>query len=68
MNKVTERWIRAGTILAADPTAKVLCPQCGDGYLEVSDEVGDRTGGFDRYLRCPICDATEVLVRMSKRL
>jgi hypothetical protein len=60
----TERWIAAGIKLSTDPTARVRCPVKDDGYLVVTDVPGRDVGTFDRYLRCPTCGATEILVRM----
>jgi DNA-directed RNA polymerase subunit RPC12/RpoP len=62
MNEISRRWVEAGKILAADPSAKVRCPQCGGGVLEVED-VGNPVNSdeFERYLRCPICGARNVL-------
>jgi hypothetical protein len=55
-----QRWVEAAKILAADRSARVLCPRHGDGYLEVTDvPLGD--GKVERYLRCPICGATNVI-------
>jgi hypothetical protein len=57
-----QRWVEAAKVLAADPRAQVLCPRHGDGYLEVSDvALPDGSGQVDRYLRCPVCGATNVI-------
>ena len=66
MNETSKRWIAAGIKLSADPRAKVRCPVGDDGYLTVEDAPGPDEGTFDRYLRCPTCGATEVLVRMKR--
>ena len=55
-----QRWAEAAKILAADPTAQVLCPRHGDGYLVVTDVPGP-SGVVERYLRCPVCGATNVI-------
>lgn len=57
-----QRWVEAAKVLAADPTARVLCPRNGDGYLEVTDvPLADGSGQLDRHLRCPVCGATNVI-------
>jgi hypothetical protein len=66
MNKATQQWIAAGIKLSADPNAKVRCPVRNDDYLTVEDVPGLDEGTYDRYLRCPRCGATEVLVRMKR--
>jgi hypothetical protein len=55
-----ERWVEAAKILAADPTARVICPRNGDSYLQVTDiPMGD--GKVERRLRCPVCHATNFI-------
>lgn len=67
MKTASQRWIDAAVVLGKDPTAKVLCPQNEDAYLEAWDQVlGNDEGGqrFARHLRCPICGAyNEMLMR-----
>ena len=64
----SQRWIEAGKVLADDPTAKVLCPENGDGYLEVTDHVAatDPTKR-ERYMRCPVCGAFNILLNPRGR-
>lgn len=60
------RWIEAGKTLAGDPAATVLCPVCAAGNLEVEDVENPRnTMEIERYLRCPICLAVNIL-RMTR--
>lgn len=67
MKKESRAWIEAGKILARDPEVKVRCPICGEEYLKVTDQPhGPESNHFDRYMRCPRCGATEVLVRLTK--
>lgn len=58
-------WVEAGRILATDPTARVPCPEKGDGLLTVHDVPfsGDPSM-MERYLVCATCGARNVL-RMS---
>jgi hypothetical protein len=61
-----KRWVEAAKVLAADPTAQVLCPRNGDEFLVVTDTpMGD--GMVERELRCPICGARNVIRNPSGR-
>jgi hypothetical protein len=61
-SKEWARWVEAAKILAADPKAKVRCPRNQDGFLEVEDGVtSTRPRHIERYLRCPMCGATNVI-------
>ena len=55
-----QRWLEAAKILAVDPKATVLCPKCGEGALQVTDARQDALK-LDRYMRCPICLAHNVM-------
>lgn len=64
MNKsdVTARWLEAGKRLARDSEAKILCPVCQQATLTVQDVPLEGTNRFERLLRCPQCDAANVLL------
>lgn len=67
MKESSRRWIEAGKTLSEAPNAKVPCPVCGQADLSVTDGAASGTPPvFDRYMRCPACGATEVIVRMRK--
>jgi predicted RNA-binding Zn-ribbon protein involved in translation (DUF1610 family) len=67
MNEITKRWIEAGKVLAADPLAKVPCPNCGEADLQVQDVANPANAvEFERYIRCPRCGGFNVL-RMRVR-
>ena len=60
-------WVSAGITLAADPAAKVRCPECHKEFLVVQDVATEaRPDKFERYLRCPACGKYNVLL-MSKK-
>lgn len=60
-------WVSAGIALAADPAAKVGCPECHKEFLVVQDVAAEaRPDKFERYLRCPGCGKYNVLL-MSKK-
>jgi len=62
MKKDTEKWIKAGSILAKDPTEKVLCPVCQKKNLEVEDIRSETNPDMvERYLFCFACGAKNVL-------
>jgi uncharacterized C2H2 Zn-finger protein len=65
MNQVDaewQRWVEAAKVLARDPTAQVLCPRHGDAYLQVTDvSATEDPSQVERYLRCPVCGATNVI-------
>lgn len=61
-NETVKRWIEAAVILGTDPTARVRCPERGDGFLTVHDEpfTHDPTQ-IERYLSCEVCGARNVM-------
>ncbi len=59
-------WIQAAIMLAEDPQAKVRYPNCRQYYLYVSDEQVD-DDHIDRHLKCPECNAHEVIFRELDR-
>lgn len=59
---VTQRWIAAGKLIAADPNAKVSCPVCGEDYLSVEDvRSKEDTSVIERTMRCQSCGAVNSL-------
>jgi predicted RNA-binding Zn-ribbon protein involved in translation (DUF1610 family) len=53
--------------MAKDPTASVLCPECGDADLVVEDVAfGDSRERIERYLSCPACGATNSVLSRGK--
>lgn len=56
VNDESQRWIEAGRILAADPTAQVPCPRCQAATLSAIDQPIDARH-IERHLRCPACGA-----------
>jgi hypothetical protein len=65
MNTKTKKWIEAGMILAENPTAIVLCPECEKGRLLVKDAPIKGLNKVDRYLICENCDKYNVISRLS---
>ena len=62
MKQETEKWIKAGSILAVDPKEKVLCPVCQKENLEVEDIRSDTNPDMlERYLFCSACGAKNIL-------
>jgi DNA-directed RNA polymerase subunit RPC12/RpoP len=66
ISDASRRWIQAATVLSKDPTASVLCPDCGKRDLIVQDIplkwVGPKALGIewdtphiDRLIQCPEC-------------
>jgi hypothetical protein len=53
-------WLNAANILAKDPMAKVACPECKIGTLNVKDEPFG-VDQIDRYLYCDSCKHHNVL-------
>lgn len=60
------RWIEAGKTLAVDPSAQVMCPVCGKGYLVVTDVPWKDGLHLDRHMQCPDCGARNVLTKLVK--
>jgi len=50
---VAQRWIAAGTLLAADPAASISCPVCGQASLNVTDVAIMGSRRFERVMSCP---------------
>jgi len=67
MNDTTQKWIEAAKLLGRDPAVSVECPVCGSAKLAVEDipNPGNEME-FERYLRCPSCDAVNVM-KMRKK-
>lgn len=59
--EMSKRWLEAAKILASHPNEKVLCPECGDGYLLVKDERIVGWNQIDRYLICEKCGKSNVM-------
>jgi Zn finger protein HypA/HybF involved in hydrogenase expression len=55
MQTTTQAWIDAGARLTRDPQARVLCPECREAPLDVSDIMGARA--LERLMTCPKCGA-----------
>jgi len=63
-NPSREKWIEAGKTLAADRDAKVICPECGNAFLEVTDVIWPDRTHLDRHMRCPACASYNVLTKL----
>jgi len=61
MTPTGRKWVEAGKVLAADPTAIVRCPERDDGVLRVHDELAPSGDVMERYLVCETCGARNVL-------
>lgn len=58
----TQKWIEAGKIIAQNPNAKVLCPECGKNNLEVQDIRNENNSSeLERIMECPVCKARNIL-------
>lgn len=53
-------WIEAAKILGANPQAKVTCPSCAIGILNVKDESFGEDK-IDRYMFCDSCGKSNVM-------
>jgi len=63
MSRERQSWIEAAKVLGHDATAKVACPQCGEGDLDVQDVIISNT--LERHLFCPKCGAkNSILMRI----
>ena len=54
-------WRDAANILEKDTSAKVKCPECGIGYLQVKDELIKGCDKLDRYMICDNCGRWNVM-------
>ena len=55
-------WVEAGHILSENPKAKIVCPECREAYLSVSDvRFGEDESYLERNLSCPECGAQNSL-------
>lgn len=62
MTEITQKWIDAGKILANYPEEKVLCPQCGQNYLNVQDVRNENNPlELERIMCCTSCGAKNIL-------
>lgn len=64
MNNI-KKWIDAGMILAKNPAAIVLCPECAAGQLLIKDEPITGLNKVDRYLICENCKKYNVISRLA---
>lgn len=58
---VRRAWIDAGMAIEKDKTAKVLCPECKTGFLQVKDEPIPSWKKIDRYMICDHCGRHNVM-------
>lgn len=61
MEEKTRKWIEAANMLIENPTAKVVCPECEKGFLQVKDEPIEIWKKLDRYLICDSCGKWNVI-------
>jgi len=55
-------WVAAGTVLARDPRAAVLCPVCQEAHLTVLDSpLYGSPPRIDRHLWCKRCGAKNIV-------
>lgn len=67
MNRRMQEWLDAAKILAANPTATVVCPKCGNANLVVTDipYLADKSR-WERHILCPACHTTgRILMRQD---
>jgi len=58
----TQKWIEAGKLIAENPDAKILCPECKRDNLEVKDiKNEDNIAELERIMYCPKCGAGNIL-------
>jgi hypothetical protein len=62
MKPATKKWLEAGKILAADPSAIVRCPERDDGILRVHDAVTPDGKKMERYMVCNKCGSRNILL------
>jgi predicted RNA-binding Zn-ribbon protein involved in translation (DUF1610 family) len=56
ISDTSKKWLEAGIVLAKDPNAKVVCPECAEGTLEVQDVRGELDPDVvERIMKCPVC-------------
>jgi hypothetical protein len=67
MNLKSEKWIDAAKVLIENPTATVLCPNCGTGKLRVKDVVLEEHNKCDRYMICDNCNEYNVVTFAIKQ-
>jgi Zn finger protein HypA/HybF involved in hydrogenase expression len=57
-----QKWIEAGKLIANNPKAKVLCPQCEENDLDVQDVKNEKNPSeLERIMSCSNCGAKNVL-------
>jgi DNA-directed RNA polymerase subunit RPC12/RpoP len=62
MDEKIKKWVNAANILGKHPKAKVICPECGNGYLTTKDElIDDWPDKIDRYMICSYCGKYNIL-------
>lgn len=60
-----EEWIFAAKKLIKNPEEKVICPQCKEGVLRISDVKISEIKKTDRYLICDSCGHYNVITMNS---
>jgi hypothetical protein len=64
---VSRAWIEAGSLLARDRSARIVCPSCGRGVLIVSDEPTPDGTHVERWMRCNACgNANTILLTLGQ--
>ncbi len=62
---IRKQWLKAASIARDNLEAKIDCPSCGKGNLEIWDVPfgdEDNPAGREIYLKCPVCNKEESLL------
>jgi hypothetical protein len=64
MKESSRKWRDAGITLAQHPSAQVLCPECNEGRLTVTDAF--YADAMERWMQCPACGARNALLQRKR--
>lgn len=61
MNEKVKKWVDAVKQLTKDPNSKVVCPECDNGFLILTEVPAEQHNKVDWYLKCDTCGQWNVL-------
>lgn len=62
------KWISVAKRISADKSARVVCPECNNGILIVTDEIILNGSHVERWMRCNTCGKANTLLMTREQV